>query len=175
MAKRDYLIVVREHPNSDENCYSQHHAAYSINDAILWFAKQRDIKGGNLNRFLDENGRKKGCKKKMVFALPYWNDHEKMKEINAIKRETAAAGNRLPGYLDKYRQQLEPPPDDPETNHPKMKSTPEQLRRPLPVNTPIKSEEGKTEKKGLTDFAKKLLYYARLEHRGEGDDDDNNK
>jgi len=176
MAKRDYLIVVREYPDSDENCYSQHHAAHSIDGAIVWFAIEHGIKGSNLNRFLNDNGREKNCKKKMVYAMPYWRDPKKMGKINAIRRATAELGNKLPAYLDKYRQQLEPPPNHPETNRPEMKSIPEQPRRPLPVNTPMRSGDIKAEKeKNLSDFAKKLLYYAKLEHRGEGDDEDYNK
>ena len=166
MPKRDFLIVVREHPDSEENCYSQHHVAYSMDDAITWFAKQRDIKGGNLNRFLDNNGRKKNCKKKMVYALPYHRDEKKMKRVYEVRRETAALGNKLPGYLDEYRQ------PEPPANYPEMEPVAEQQpRRNFPVkNIPIPT---KNTERDLPDWEKRVLYYAKLEHRGEDDEDYN--
>lgn len=166
MPKRDFLIVVREHPDSEENCYSKHHVDNSIDDAIVWFARQHGL-GGNLNRFLDENGREKNCKKKMVYAMPYWRDQKKMAKVNAIKRETVASGNKLPGYLDEYRQ------PEPPANYPEMEPvTEQQPRRNFPVkNIPIPT---KNTERDLPDWEKRVLYYAKLEHRGENDEDYNN-
>jgi len=167
---RDFLIVVRRYSDSEENCYSQHHVASSMDDAIRWFAKQR---GFNLNWFLDENGREENCKKKMVYAMPYWRDPKKMAKVNAIKRETETSGNKLPGYLDKYRQ------PEPPSNYP-IELMPEQPKRAsFPVKDipiPTKNVENETErdlpdtKKDLSDFAKRVLYYANLEHTEKKDD-----
>lgn len=166
MAKQEYLIVVHDADGLD--CYSEKRSASSGEAAIKYFAMDvLNFKGAGLKLFLEENHRKK-----MVSTMFYKrSDRYRMQDIHETLQATKIMGNTIPGYLDKYHEQPELPPI-------KMEPMPEQPKRAsFPVkNIPISTEnmENKTER-DLPDWEKRVLYYARLEHRVEDDEYDYNK
>jgi len=166
MPKREYLIVMRDRPDELLDCYSRHYVAHSKTEAIENFMKwELGIRGDALKRFLEENNNGS-----MLRVLPYSHDIGKMKEIFATRRATAAMGNRLPGYLDKYRRSTLPE-KDPVREEITIITTPT-LKTPEPRTM---KDGGKVRnKKDLPDWEMDLLRHLNVEHKYEREDDEYN-
>ncbi len=159
MAKREYLIVMCDRPDELLDCYSRRYVAHSIKEAIENFAKwELGIRGNALKRFLEENDNGR-----MLRALPYSHDIKKMREISNIRRATAAMGNKLPGYLDKYRRPSLP--QDAVDDFPDTEIM-------IPLQKALKPKSEVIDSKGdLSDWQKDLLRHWKEEHHKEEDNE----